>query len=198
MESRQSKCAQGEQVGNDAALHIASAATIEAPLGNVPTQRFMAPGRRIADFDRVDMAVQNQGTATAPTPKGSNDVWTPGEIGTESNGLRVLLQLRKVRLPYVNIEVMGAHQPSHRVLGWPFITGLAWNPHQLLVGRHDFRSQCLDCLRDHLIAVSSLRHSTHAAEIPDATPGRLAIGVKDSSTRSRRMPSPSQESQSSR
>src|SRR5215207_4338434 len=124
MESRQSMCAQGKQVCDSAALHVTSASAIDAPLGDVSTEWVMTPGRRIADFDRIDVAVQNQGMPTSPTPKGSDDVWPPDEIGTESNRLGVRPQLRYVRLPYIDIEVMGAHQLSHRVLRRPFMAGL--------------------------------------------------------------------------
>ena len=79
-ESRQPECAKGKQIGDDAALHVAGAAAVKASVDNVPTKRGVAPGRRIADFDRVDVPVQNQGASASLTSTDSHDIRAAGEI----------------------------------------------------------------------------------------------------------------------
>jgi hypothetical protein len=59
VESRQQERAQGKHVADDAPFHVTGASAIEAPAENIPTKRGMAPGHRVADFDRIDVPVQN-------------------------------------------------------------------------------------------------------------------------------------------
>ena len=109
MQPRQSEGTEGKQAGNNAALHVTSAASVDAPVRNISTKWVKAPGRRIAGFDGVDVTVQDQRAPISGTPAGSHDIRPSGEIATKGDGLCVRLQLRDLRLPDVDIEVVCAH-----------------------------------------------------------------------------------------
>ena len=129
------------QIGDDTALHVASAAAIQAPVNKIPAKRGVAPDLRIADFNRVDVPIQNQRAPATATSTDSHDIRPAGETSSERNRLRMVLQRRDVRLPDVDVEVVTAHQSRNRLLRLTLAAGLAWDAHELLQRGNDFRSQ---------------------------------------------------------
>ena len=163
-EARLLECSNRIQIGDDTALHVASAAAIQAPVNKIPAKRGVAPNLWIADFNSVDVPIQNQRAPATATSTDSHDIRPVGETSSERNRLRMVLQRRDARLPDVHVEVVTAHQSRNRLLRLTLAAGLAWDAHELLQRGNDFRSQRIDHGSNSLLDVSCLVHMTHVSD----------------------------------